>query len=51
MLLIQTMKELKLKPGPQLGKILHDLFEEVLEDPKKNTKEELLKIARIHALT
>ena len=40
------MKELKLKPGPQLGKILHELFKIILEDPKKNTKEELLQIAQ-----
>ena len=26
------------KPGPRLGQILHALLEEVLDDPKKNTK-------------
>jgi len=45
------MKELKLTPGPQLGKILHMLFKKVLENPKKNTKAELLKIAQTYVLT
>jgi tRNA nucleotidyltransferase (CCA-adding enzyme) len=36
------MKELGLKPGPQIGKILNELFEEVVEDPEKNTREYLL---------
>ncbi len=38
-----VMKELSLKPGPQVGKILQKLFEEVDEDLSKNTKEYLLK--------
>ena len=29
------------KPGPRIGWILHALLEEVLDDPKKNTKEHL----------
>jgi len=29
------------KPGPRLGYILHALLEEVLDDPKKNTKKYL----------
>ena len=37
------MKELNLKPGPEVGKILKELFEEVDEDLSKNTKEYLLK--------
>lgn len=37
------MRELKIKPGPQIGEILHKLFEEVDEDLKLNTKEYLLK--------
>lgn len=37
------MKELHLKPGPQVGKILEILFEEVDEDLSKNNKEHLLK--------
>ena len=47
-----TLKELAVKgadlialgipPGPGLGKILKELLEVVLEDPKKNNKEYLL---------
>lgn len=40
------MKELKLKPGPQLGKILHALFKEVFENPEKNTQKYLLEKAK-----
>ncbi|MEK7136491.1 MAG: HD domain-containing protein [Patescibacteria group bacterium] len=36
------INELKLKPSPKIGHILHALLEEVLEDPQKNTKEYLL---------
>lgn len=42
------MKELKLKPGKQIGKLLQKLFEEVDENLELNTKEHLLK--RIHEL-
>lgn len=35
------MTELKMKPGPRMGWILHALLEEVLEDPKINTVEQL----------
>lgn len=38
-----VMKELKIKPGPKIGKILQKLFEEVDEDLSKNNKEYLLK--------
>ena len=38
-----VMKELKIKPGPKIGEILHKLFEEVDEDLSKNNKEYLLK--------
>ena len=37
-----VMDELNLKPGPEVGKILNELFEEVLEDSKKNKKAYLL---------
>lgn len=37
-----VMKELGLKPGPKVGEILNKLFEEVLEDDKKNNREYLL---------
>lgn len=43
-----VMRELNLKPGPKVGKILEKLFEEVDEDMSKNNKEQLLK--RIHEL-
>ncbi|MEK7607777.1 MAG: HD domain-containing protein [Patescibacteria group bacterium] len=36
----------KLEPGPKIGFILHALLEEVLEDPKLNTKEYLEKRAK-----
>ena len=39
------MRELQLKPGPILGKVLKELFEEVLEEPSRNTTEYLLKRA------
>ncbi|HAS81009.1 MAG: Polynucleotide adenylyltransferase/metal dependent phosphohydrolase [Candidatus Nomurabacteria bacterium GW2011_GWE1_32_28] len=32
------IKELKIKPGPRMGWILHALLEEVLDDPTKNDK-------------
>lgn len=37
-----VMKELNMKPGPEIGNILQKLFEEVDEDLSKNTKEYLL---------
>jgi poly(A) polymerase/tRNA nucleotidyltransferase (CCA-adding enzyme) len=36
------IKDLKLKPGPKIGYILHALLEEVLDNPDLNTKEYLL---------
>ncbi len=38
-----VMKELKLKPGPEIGKILEKLFEEVVEKKVENKREVLLK--------
>ncbi len=35
-----------MKPGPRLGQVLQNLFELVLEEPEKNTKEYLLKKSR-----
>lgn len=35
------MNELGMKPGPRMGWTLHALLEEVLDDPKKNTREYL----------
>ncbi len=40
------MKHLHLKPGPIIGQILNQLFEEVLEDSSKNTQEYLLSRAQ-----
>lgn len=37
-----VMKILGIKPGPKIGEVLNSLFEEVLEDPKKNDREYLL---------
>ena len=37
------MEDLSIKPGPEIGAILNVLLAEVLEDPKLNTKEILLK--------
>ncbi len=36
------MKELGIKPGPKVGQLLNQLFEEVLEDSSKNTREFLI---------
>ena len=41
-----VMKELNIKPGPKIGEILNQLFEEVDEDLFKNTKEYLIKRIR-----
>jgi poly(A) polymerase/tRNA nucleotidyltransferase (CCA-adding enzyme) len=40
------MQELNLQPGPKLGEILKALFEEVLDNPELNTKEQLLAEAK-----
>ena len=39
----EIIKNLGIEPGPKVGAILHALLEEVLEDPKLNTKEYLEK--------
>jgi len=41
-----VMKELGLEPGPDVGKILNDLFEKVVEKKIENDKEVLLKTLR-----
>ena len=38
-----VMKELKIKPGPNVGEILQKLFEEILEDSSKNKHDWLIK--------
>lgn len=40
------MQELGLKPGPNLGKVLAFLLEQVLEEPSRNDREALLDLAR-----
>lgn len=40
------MQELGLKPGPDLGRILRSLLDEVVEDPSKNERDSLLERAR-----
>ncbi len=40
------MGELNIKPGPRMGWILNALLEEVLDDPKKNTKEYLSELVQ-----
>lgn len=40
------IKDMKMSPGPRIGWILHALLEEVIDDPTKNTKEHLLKLAK-----
>jgi tRNA nucleotidyltransferase (CCA-adding enzyme) len=42
----QLMAELALPPGPQLGKLLAALLDQVIEQPELNTREELLERAR-----
>lgn len=37
---------LGIKPGRQIGEILHKLLDLVLEEPERNTKEELIRICR-----
>jgi len=37
-----VMEELKVEPGPVVGKVLKKLFEEVLEDTSKNNRDYLL---------
>ena len=39
------IKELKMEPGPKMGYVLNILLDEVLDEPKNNTKEYLLKRA------
>lgn len=38
-----VMKVLGIKPGPKVGEILNRLFEEIMEEPKNNEREYLLK--------
>jgi tRNA nucleotidyltransferase (CCA-adding enzyme) len=40
------MQELGMKPGPDIGRILKALLDDVVEDPGRNTREALLERAR-----
>ena len=42
----ELMGELKLAPGPKIGAILDVLLAKVIDDPKLNKKEDLLKMAK-----
>ena len=42
----EIMKELNIKPGPKVGEILNQLFNEVVENKIPNEREELLKAAK-----
>lgn len=42
-----VMQELGIEPGPKVGKILNALFEEITDDPTKNTREYLLERIKI----
>lgn len=47
-----VMREAGIKPSPRVGWILNALLEEVLDDPKQNTKEYLTRrIGELHALS
>jgi tRNA nucleotidyltransferase (CCA-adding enzyme) len=43
-----VMKTLRIKPGPQVGLVLHALLEQVLDDPKLNERAVLLKLIKKH---
>jgi poly(A) polymerase/tRNA nucleotidyltransferase (CCA-adding enzyme) len=38
--------EIGIPPGPELGRLLQDLLHDVVDDPSRNTKDELLRRAR-----
>lgn len=40
------MTALQLQPGPEIGRILKELFEVVMDNPEKNTRDQLLAIAQ-----
>ncbi|MGE5554502.1 MAG: CCA tRNA nucleotidyltransferase [Betaproteobacteria bacterium] len=42
------MQTFRLSPGPLLGRLLDQLLLDVLEDPTRNTREALLKLAALH---
>ncbi|NCO88946.1 hypothetical protein GW881_03445, partial [Candidatus Roizmanbacteria bacterium] len=38
------MKELKIKPGPQVGKILNRIFNQVINQKVKNQRKDLIEL-------
>lgn len=40
------MEHFSLKPGPQIGQILNELFEIIIEHPEQNTRESLFEIVK-----
>ncbi len=45
------MKELNIAPGPRIGYVLNALLEEVIDEPKLNTREYLVKkMKQLHRL-
>ncbi len=42
----RDLLELGFRPGPELGRALHDLLQTVVDDPGRNTREQLLAAAR-----
>jgi len=47
-----VMNTLKIEPGPKVGQILNILLEEILDDPKRNQKENLIqRIKELNALS
>ncbi|NQU18441.1 MAG: HD domain-containing protein [Candidatus Saganbacteria bacterium] len=43
-----VMNELKIPPGPKVGKVLNELLEKVLDDPALNQKETLLELVKTY---
>jgi len=41
-----VMRELGIAPGPEVGRVLNELFERVTDDPSLNTRDRLLELAR-----
>src|SRR2546426_7850181 len=41
-----VMRELAIAPGPEVGRVLNELFERVTDDPSLNTRDRLLALAR-----
>jgi hypothetical protein len=42
------MRELKIPPGRKVGEVLNALLEKVLDDPKLNQHETLLKLIKLY---